>query len=130
MLVSGFDHIQIAMPRGEESRARAFYGALLGFTEAAKPNALASRGGLWFVSPGLHLHLGVEDPFTPARKAHIAMLVEDIEVARSALRTAGVDVTDDDPDIGVARFYANDPFGNRLEFVAVADRGFTTAFTG
>lgn len=130
MLVSGFDHIQIAMPRGEEPRARAFYGAFLGFTEAAKPAALANRGGLWFVGPGLHLHLGVEDPFRPAKKAHIAMLVEDIEAARSALRAADVDVTDDDVDIGVARFYASDPFGNRLEFVAEADTGFTTAFGG
>jgi catechol 2,3-dioxygenase-like lactoylglutathione lyase family enzyme len=130
MILSGFDHVQVAMPRGEEDRARGCYVALLGFTEAAKPPALAGRGGLWFVGPGLHLHLGVEEPFHPARKAHIALLVRDIAEARSALRTAGVDVTDDDTDIGAARFYASDPFGNRLEFVAEADRGFTTAFSG
>ncbi|MEX1169333.1 MAG: VOC family protein [Chloroflexota bacterium] len=130
MLVSGFDHVQIAMPKGQEERARTFYGALLGFTEVAKPAALAARGGLWFVGPGLHLHLGVEEPFSPAGKAHIALLVQDAAEARSALLAAGVAVTDDDADIGVARFYAADPFGNRLEFVAEDDRGFTTGFAG
>lgn len=130
VLVSGFDHVQIAMPRAEEDQARAFYGALLGFTEVTKPAPLAARGGLWFVGPGLHLHLGVEEPFTPARRAHVALLVQDIATARSALRGAGVAVSDDDTDIGVARFYAADPFGNRLEFVGEDHRGFTTAFAG
>jgi len=128
MLISGFDHVQIAMPSGEEERARAFYGTLLGFIEAGKPAPLAARGGLWFVGPGLHLHLGVEEPFNPARKAHIALLVPDVAAAKSTLRAAGVVVTDDDADIGVARFYASDPFGNRLEFVAEDNRGFTTTF--
>jgi len=126
VLVRGLDHVQIAIPRGGEPQARDFYVALLGFDEAPKPRALAGRGGLWLVGPALHLHLGVEDPFVPARKAHLALLVDDIETARVALQAANVAVADDDADIGVARFYAHDPFGNRVEFVAANDEGFTT----
>jgi catechol 2,3-dioxygenase-like lactoylglutathione lyase family enzyme len=124
-LVMGFDHVQITIPRGSEERARAFYGTLLGLSETAKPVQLADRGGLWFAGPGLDLHLGVEEPFTPARKAHLAILVRDLAQARSALGDAGVVVMADDADIGVARFYAFDPFGNRLEFISEGDRGFT-----
>jgi catechol 2,3-dioxygenase-like lactoylglutathione lyase family enzyme len=107
LLVTGFDHVQIAMPPGGERQARAFYGSVLGLQEVPKPSALAGRGGLWFVGPGLHLHLGVDDGFTPPTKAHIALLVPEREVARAALRAAGVDATDDDADIGVARFYCH-----------------------
>ena len=130
MLVRGLDHLQIAIPRGGEQQAREFYVALLGFVETRKPRALSARGGLWLVGPGLHLHLGVEDPFLPARKAHLALLVDDIGTARGVLRAGDVEMADDDADIGVARFYAHDPFGNRLEFVSVKDEGFTTRLTG
>ena len=128
-LVRGFDHVQVTIPRGAEERARAFYGTLLGLKETAKPGPLADRGGLWFVGPGLDLHLGVEEPFTPATKAHLAILVRDLAKTRSALGDAGVVIVADDVDIGVARFYALDPFGNRLEFIAEGDRGFTARGT-
>jgi catechol 2,3-dioxygenase-like lactoylglutathione lyase family enzyme len=128
VLISGFDHVQTAIPQGGEQQARALYGGLLGFSEVTKPPVLAARGGIWFVAPSLHLHLGTEDPFVPARKAHVALLVEDLDAARAALHAAGIATTDDDADIGVARFYAADPFGNRIEFVSQRDRGFTTAF--
>lgn len=122
----GVDHVQVAIPRGAEPRARDFYTALLGLVETRKPDALTDRGGIWLVGPGLHLHLGVADPFVPATKAHLAFLVDDLDATRGALEAAGVVVADDEVDIGVARFYANDPFGNRVEFVASADAGFTT----
>lgn len=128
MSLQGVDHVQVAIPRGSEHQARDFYGVLLGLVETHKPDALADRGGLWLVGPGLHLHLGVADPFVPATKAHIAFLVDDLGATRAALEAAGVVVTDDDVDIGVARLYANDPFGNRFEFVATADARFTTRF--
>jgi catechol 2,3-dioxygenase-like lactoylglutathione lyase family enzyme len=124
--ITGLDHVQIAIPRGEEARARAFYETVLGLSEVAKPTGLRARGGLWFAGPGLHLHLGVEDVFAPSRKAHVALLVRDLAEARAALQAARADVTDDDAAIGVDRFYASDPFGNRLEFIAERDRGFTT----
>ncbi|NJN14812.1 MAG: glyoxalase [Oscillochloris sp.] len=120
MLV-GLDHIQLAMPAGEEDAARAFYGGLLGLTEIAKPEPLASRGGCWFVGPGIHLHLGVEQAFTPARKAHPAFLVADLTAWESQVRDAGVDITPDTTLPGVRRFYAADPFGNRLEFIQNGD---------
>lgn len=131
--VVGLDHVQVAIPAGGEDAARAFYGALLGLTEVAKPVALAGRGGCWFVGPGaepgampaLAIHLGVEAGFHPARKAHVALLVDDLGALRSALEAAGATTADDDASIGVRRFYAFDPFGNRLELVDRRDAGFT-----
>jgi catechol 2,3-dioxygenase-like lactoylglutathione lyase family enzyme len=123
--LAGLDHVQLAIPAGGEDAARRFYGELLGLTEVPKPPALAARGGCWFTGPGLHLHLGVEDPFRPATKAHPGLLVEDLDAARAALETAGVPTRDDDAGLPVRRFYAEDPFGNRLELIDVQDRGFT-----
>ncbi len=124
-LISGLDHVQIAMPSGGEEAAREFYGGVLGLTEAPKPAALAGRGGCWFVGPGAALHLGVEADFRPARKAHVALLVEDLDGLRSRLDAAGIPTTPEDAAIGVRRFYAYDPFGNPLELVDRRDAGFT-----
>ncbi|MEO6349894.1 MAG: VOC family protein [Candidatus Limnocylindrales bacterium] len=129
MKVTGLDHVQLAIPVGGEDAARKFYGDLLGLTEMNKPEALAERGGAWFAGPGIDIHLGAEKDFRPSRKAHIAVLVTNLESARSALKGAGVAFTEDEVDIGVDRFYAEDPFGNRIEFVSVVERGFTSRFT-
>lgn len=123
--VTGLDHVQVAIPVGGESEARRFYGGLLGLTEVPKPPALAARGGCWFVGKGVHLHLGVEERFRSARKAHIALLVENIDVARAELSAAGMPLSEDDASIGVRRFYVDDPFGNRIEIVDRRDQGFT-----
>jgi catechol 2,3-dioxygenase-like lactoylglutathione lyase family enzyme len=115
--VTGLDHVQLAIPAGGEDAARAFYSGLLGLAEVAKPAALTGRGGCWFRGPGLSLHLGIEQPFAAASKAHVALGVEDLDQARAALVGAGVPVVDDDVDIGLRRFYLSDPFGNRIELV-------------
>lgn len=130
MRISGLDHVQLAIPVGGEADARSFYGDRLGLAEVHKPAQLAGRGGCWFVGPSLALHLGVEDPFSPARKAHPAFLVEDLAALRSELESAGIATSDDPAEIGVRRFYAEDPFGNRLEFVAADDAGFTERGVG
>jgi catechol 2,3-dioxygenase-like lactoylglutathione lyase family enzyme len=122
----GIDHVQLAIPPGGEDVAREFYGALLGLAEVSKPAALAARGGCWFAGGGVAIHLGVEEPFVPARKAHVALLVDDLEGLQGRLADAGVTIRPDDADIGVRRFHAVDPFGNRLEFVDQRDGGFTT----
>jgi len=122
--VVGLDHVQLAMPPGQEDIARRFYAGVLGLTEVSKPAALVGRGGCWFVGASIHLHLGVEAEFRPATKAHPALLVVDISAARHALMREGIEVVDDD-SIDVQRFYAADPFGNRLEFIALGDRGFS-----
>ncbi len=124
-LVTGLDHVQISIPPGGEEEARRFYVALLGLREVPMPPALNGRGGLWLVGDGVHLHLGVEAEFRPARKSHIALLVDDLESCREELLAHGVAVIDDDSGLAVGRFYALDPFGNRIELVAAADRGFT-----
>lgn len=116
-MIVGYDHVQVAIPVGSEAAARAFYGGVLGMAEVAKPPVLAARGGCWFTSGTAVLHLGVEEPFTPARKAHPAFLVTSLDAVRSALEAAGVPCVDSSGEVpGVRRFHAVDPFGNRLEF--------------
>ena len=121
MQVVGLDHVQLAMPAGGEAAARAFYGDILGMREVQKPAQLSGRGGCWFEAPGAQLHLGVEAEFAPARKAHPALLVTDLEALRAALAAAHVPITPDDTLPDVRRFYAADPFGNRIEFIQDGD---------
>jgi catechol 2,3-dioxygenase-like lactoylglutathione lyase family enzyme len=116
-VITGYDHVQVAIPAGSEAAARDFFATLLGMVEVPKPAALAGRGGCWFTSGSAVLHLGVETPFAPARKAHPAFVVDDLDALAARLRTAGHDCRLADGEIpGVRRFHAFDPFGNRLEF--------------
>jgi catechol 2,3-dioxygenase-like lactoylglutathione lyase family enzyme len=108
------------MPRGRENEARAFFVGALGMVEIEKPPVLAARGGAWFRDGGVEIHLGVEDPFTPARKAHPGLVVGDLDEAARRVATTGQDVTWDADFPGFRRFYAHDPFGNRLEFLQPA----------
>lgn len=105
------------MPRGAEDAARAFFVDVLGMSEIAKPPVLAARGGAWFRAGGVELHLGVEDGFAPARKAHPGIVVDDLDGLADRLRDAGQDATWDGDFPGFRRIYAMDPFGNRLEFL-------------
>jgi catechol 2,3-dioxygenase-like lactoylglutathione lyase family enzyme len=116
-MITGIDHVQVAMPPGQEAAARAFYAGLLEMTELAKPPVLAARGGCWFASGNAVLHLGVEASFAPARKAHPALLVEDLDGLATTLAAAGYQCVRADGEIpGVHRFHTHDPFGNRIEF--------------
>jgi catechol 2,3-dioxygenase-like lactoylglutathione lyase family enzyme len=116
-MILGLDHVQVAIPAGGEDAARAFYGGLLGMTEVSKPAALAARGGCWFTAGSAVLHLGVEQPFSPARKAHPAFLVTELETLLESLTGAGCECVRADGEIpGVRRFHTADPFGNRIEF--------------
>ena len=110
------DHVQIAAPAGCEETARKFYGGLLGLEEIEKPAALQSRGGCWFRVRSRQLHIGVEKDFRPATKAHPAFAVRDIDQVFQTLSRAGVSCRWDDSLPAVRRFYADDPWGNRLEF--------------
>jgi catechol 2,3-dioxygenase-like lactoylglutathione lyase family enzyme len=116
MLVIDLDHVQIAAPKGCELDARRFFGDLLGLSEIEKPEPLRSRGGCWFKVGPRQLHIGVEDPFQPAAKAHPAFAVRDVDALFVTLETAGVKCTWDQALGGIRRFYAQDPWGNRLEF--------------
>lgn len=114
------DHVQLAMPAGREAEAEAFYSGLLGLRRRPKPEPMASRGGCWFESDGLALHLGVEEDFHPARKAHPALVVRDLPALEAALTAAGVAVRPN-PDVAPGTgAYVDDPFGNRIELVAEA----------
>ncbi|MEX0852603.1 MAG: VOC family protein [Bauldia sp.] len=117
MPLAGLDHVQLAMPAGKEDAARRFYRDLLGLVELPKPANLAARGGVWFALGGQQLHLGVEQDFRPAKKAHPAFWVTDLAALRRHVIAAGETPIDDDALPGYDRFYLHDPFGNRLEFL-------------
>ena len=112
------DHVQLAMPPGEESKARRFYADLLRMREIPKPAPLAARGGCWFARGSVQLHLGVEQDFRPARKAHPAIRVSGYAALLAKLKAAGVEVIDADDLPDVQRSHIFDPFGNRIELIA------------
>ena len=115
--VARIDHIQIAAPEGCESAARDFYGLVLGMKEIEKPPILRARGGCWFECGSQQVHIGVERDFRAAKKAHPAFAVFHLDELRETLKSRGVSVVNDDKLPGARRFYAEDPWGNRLEFV-------------
>jgi catechol 2,3-dioxygenase-like lactoylglutathione lyase family enzyme len=117
--VDRIDHIQIAAPQGCESAARDFYSSILGMKEVEKPPILRARGGCWVECGSQQVHIGVERDFQPARKAHPAFAVSDLHELRGTLKARGVKVVEDDNLLGARRFYAEDPWGNRIEFVEV-----------
>jgi catechol 2,3-dioxygenase-like lactoylglutathione lyase family enzyme len=115
--VVGIDHVQLAMPAGQEDAARRFYSGLLGLKEVDKPPHLAARGGAWFESAGVKIHLGVDPEFRPARKAHPGLLVSDLRGLCDVLRAAGCQVSDAEVRDAHEHAYVDDPFGNRLELL-------------
>ena len=121
MTIYAIDHVQLAMPPGEEDRARAFYGGVLGMSETPKPPVLAARGGVWFEAGAVKVHLGVEQDFRPARKAHPAFLVEDLDVLEARCAENGSPISHDEPLAGYRRLHVADPFGNRIELLQVVE---------
>jgi catechol 2,3-dioxygenase-like lactoylglutathione lyase family enzyme len=115
--IYGLDHVQLAMPAGQEDVARDFYLGLLQLSEIPKPANLARRGGVWFAGGALRLHLGIEADFHPARKAHPAFLVQNLDAIIRHLQQAGVIVVSDEPLESYNRIYISDPFGNRIELL-------------
>jgi predicted enzyme related to lactoylglutathione lyase len=118
MTVLSIDHVQIAMPAGEEDKARAFYIKQLSFTEVPKPPDLAKRGGAWFKAGNVQLHLGVEAGFRPARKAHPAFVVDDLDSLIAKVQESGYETDTSQPALdGYKRAHVFDPFGNRIELM-------------
>ena len=114
------DHVQLAMPVGAEQTAVSFYDELLGLSRRPKPPALERRGGCWFSNGEVTIHLGAEEGFVPARKAHPALVVDDLDALVKVLGEAGHAVRWDDEMPGVRRCYVDDPFGNRIELIDAA----------
>jgi len=114
---SAIDHVQLAMPVGREDTARHFYGGLLGMAEIPKPPELAKRGGCWFESGAFQIHLGVENDFRAAKKAHPALRCRDYPALLQKLHRAGVEVNEVEDIPGVRRCHIHDPFGNRIELI-------------
>ncbi len=122
MKILSLEHVQIAMPAGEEEKARAFFVGLLGFYEIQKPAELAARGGVWFQSENVKIHLGIELDFQPARKAHPAFLVDNLDGFISKIKSSGFKIDDSQPPLqGYKRVHIFDPFGNRIELMQRAE---------
>lgn len=119
MTIECIDHVQLAMPAGQEAAARAFYGELLDLAEQPKPAHLAARGGCWFASGPVKVHLGVDKDFKPAAKAHPAFIVSDLDSLCGRLEQAGFPTVTDEPLEGYRRRYVSDPFGNRIELMEI-----------
>jgi len=117
--IVGLDHVQLSAPAGSEEAARRFFRDVLGLAEVEKPAALRRRGGVWFaLETGQQLHIGVEESHAPARKAHPALVVNDLDALAARLDGAGALVEWDDSLPDVRRFYTADPWGNRIELIA------------
>ena len=116
-MITRIDHVQLAAPKGCEAAAREFYGSILGLAEIEKPASLRARGGCWFQCGEQQLHIGVETDFRAAKKAHSAFAVTDLAKLRGSLAEHAVKITDDNSLPGAQRFFAEDPWGNRLEFL-------------
>lgn len=115
--IKTLDHIQLAAPKGSEEKAKAFFSDVLGFYEIDKPEELKKRGGVWFKLGSIQVHIGIEDPFIPAKKAHPAFEVECIDELKAHLTEQAIAWKDDHKLPGAKRIYVQDPFGNRLEFL-------------
>lgn len=118
-MILAIDHVQVAAPPGCEARARAFYADALGLTEVPKPAEIAARGGCWFESDAVRVHVGVEPEFRPARKAHTAFRVADLDALVQRCRERGFSPTEIEARGGERRSYVDDPFGNRIELIGV-----------
>jgi catechol 2,3-dioxygenase-like lactoylglutathione lyase family enzyme len=116
MTIQGIAHVQLAITPGDEDDARAFYGGLVGLAEVAKPESLRDRGGVWFACGEQEIHCGVEDAVAPTRR-HPALLTDELDALKARLEAAGTETVADRELPGYRRFYAIDPFGNRLEFL-------------
>lgn len=119
MNISHIDHVQLAIPKGNEAKAAVFYRDALGLEEIEKPQALKANGGIWFGNAGVNIHLGIDPVFQAAKKAHPALRVNDLDTLARRLEDAGFAVLWDDRLPNTKRFYSDDPFGNRIEFMAV-----------
>lgn len=120
-MILDLHHIQLAMPKDGEAAARGFYRDLLGLTEVTKPAPLQARGGVWFETGTLRIHLGVEKPFTPARKAHPGLRVSSLDDAVATLNAHRIPYRKDIDLPGLVRVYVDDPFGNRIELLELVD---------
>jgi catechol 2,3-dioxygenase-like lactoylglutathione lyase family enzyme len=116
-VIKKIDHVQLSAPKGCETAAREFFEGILGFLEIEKPEELKKRGGVWFGFDGFQIHIGVEENFVPAKKAHPAFLVENLAALKTKLTEKKVSFTEDYNLPGAKRIHTIDPFGNRLEFL-------------
>jgi len=122
-MLQGIDHVQLAAPPGCEEDARRFFGDALGLGEVEKPEPLRARGGVWFQCGAQQIHIGVEQEFSPALKAHPAFQVAAYDALLERLRAAGIEASEDDSIPGLRRSFVSDPWGNRLELLDASDSG-------
>jgi catechol 2,3-dioxygenase-like lactoylglutathione lyase family enzyme len=121
--VIALHHVQVCCGPGGEDQARRFYGDGLGLTEVEKPGHLRDRGGAWFRAYDerggvvAELHVGVEEDFVAARRAHPAFVVADLDASARSVRAVGFEVDQSERETfpGYVRFHTRDGAGNRVE---------------
>lgn len=111
------DHVQIAAPKGSEKEAIEFYNGVLGLPIVEKPKTLQKNGGVWFSNGVINIHIGIEEPFVPAKKAHPAFIVHDLKDTMNYLKERSISFKEDFLLPGAKRIYVHDPFGNRIELL-------------
>jgi catechol 2,3-dioxygenase-like lactoylglutathione lyase family enzyme len=117
MKVYAVEHVQLAIPPNGENLARVFYGEILGLREKSKPEHLAQYGGVWFEQYDLKLHLGVDHNFSPSKKSHPGLLVEDLDELVSRCEHSGYEIVTGRSFESYRQVYVTDPFGNRIELL-------------
>ncbi len=113
--ITVIDHVQIAVPKALEAQSLAFYRDVLGLTEIPKPEELRARGGAWFQTGNLQMHVGIDPDASPRSKRHVCFLVSDLTVARAKVVSKGVAIEEENVAEGLSRFFIRDPAGNRIE---------------
>ncbi|MBP3950751.1 glyoxalase [Bacillus suaedae] len=115
--LKAIDHVQLAAPKASEDTARQFFVEVLEFNEVIKPEGVRNRGGVWFAKGAIQLHIGIEEPFIPSKKAHPAIEVAYINELKTHLTAHHINYIEDEQIENANRIFVDDPFGNRIEFI-------------
>jgi catechol 2,3-dioxygenase-like lactoylglutathione lyase family enzyme len=113
--ITVIDHVQIAAPKALEAETLRFYRDILGLTEIPKPAELQGRGGAWFQTGNLQMHIGIDPDGGPKSKRHVCFLVTDLPKAKAQIQAAGITIEEESVAEGLSRFFIRDPAGNRIE---------------
>ena len=114
MQITHIDHITLIVT--DVTKARAFYGDILGLKEIAPP-AVFDFVAIWYDLGGQYLHL-LQKPIPDSLSArHVCFHVSNIGAAREHFRKHGVGMDETIAIPGCERFFIRDPDENRIEIL-------------
>lgn len=110
-------HASLEVPEELVPDCVAFW-ELLGFTRMAAPPRLGGRF-TWVGREGTQIHLiRSEDPSTPAREGHVAVVADDYDAALARLAEAGFEVSPGLDAWDAPRSFVRDPAGHLVEVMS------------